>query len=140
MQCDYCGRAFDSRKAVATHRRFRPECAVAWANDQNQLREQQLSCGQVVCAICGERLKTITNTHLSRHGLTMAEYKNRYREELFSQDVLDVQRDRREETLKTKYTEEERRKLHASGIAVKVSKHGSLEAYHKWLLLICPQI
>lgn len=133
MKCEYCGREFDSRKGMASHRQFNSDCRAAWVNDQNRLREHKLSSGHVVCAICGDRLKTITNTHLARHGLTMADYKNIYKESLFAQDVLDIQRDRREISLRTRYTNEERRQFCARGMDTKIEKYGSLDAYHKWL-------
>ena len=30
---------------------------------------------RVLCAVCGQGFRRITNTHLSRHGLTVAGYK-----------------------------------------------------------------
>lgn len=32
----------------------------------------------MICSICGKELKTITNTHLAKHGTTMEEYKSQY--------------------------------------------------------------
>lgn len=41
----------------------------------------------VTCAICGQRFKAITNTHLRRHGTTLAEYASRWSPHLVSEEV-----------------------------------------------------
>jgi 6-pyruvoyltetrahydropterin/6-carboxytetrahydropterin synthase len=47
--------------------------AVRAALDRFDLLERS-----VECAVCGEEFKQITNTHLSKHGMTVEEYKESY--------------------------------------------------------------
>lgn len=43
-------------------------------------RDPRIAIGEeiIVCPVCGRALRQLTNTHLRRHGLTVAAYKERY--------------------------------------------------------------
>ena len=59
------------------------------------------------CKICGKFLRHINNTHLKIHGLTISEYQDGYGSEIFTQDLLEEQKENREKTISEKYTKEE---------------------------------
>lgn len=44
---------------------------------------------QVKCGICGEIMKTITNSHLKKHGFSVKEYKIQFGEEINSKSTID---------------------------------------------------
>ena len=76
---------------IATHNKTvscvieeHPEYSRLWKTFQNSIaRDAHISSSSdnaVVCKICKERLKEITNSHLKKHGITCAKYKEKYGE------------------------------------------------------------
>ena len=122
--CKYCGKEFKNKKGVSVHRRYNEDCYQKWEKEQKEIEKKRLDKGYVICEICGRKMKTITNTHLKKHDITMNEYIYKYGE-VFSNDVLLEQRKNREKTLHERYTEEELKYLRGEkSIKSKLEKHG----------------
>lgn len=107
LTCIYCKKSgFKGTKGLATHRRYSSLCFSYWKEEQNKKQEERIKKGFVVCAICNQKFKTITNTHLKIHNLSMKEYINNYGK-CFSEDLLITQNERRIKTINKRYTPEQ---------------------------------
>lgn len=62
------------------------------SNDESQ---------RVTCLVCGKIFKKISNTHLMTHGLSETEYKIKYGGVIFSESLIDRQREIYEDTLRS---------------------------------------
>lgn len=90
-QCVICG------EIILSHRYYRQghktcrrsECMKAQRNRQasrgditrraaRRAINEQNGLDMIACAVCGERFELIQHTHLKRHGLTIAQYKEQY--------------------------------------------------------------
>lgn len=88
---------------------------------------------KIICKICGRSFKFLNNTHLDMHGFTIEEYKNKYGGEVFSEELLKIQKDNREKTIKERYTSEQIRYLKGQkALESKIKKYGSKEKYYEW--------
>ena len=91
IQCVICS------EIIVLHRYYRkghktcprPECMKAYRNQRASERDistraarrtinEQNGLEMVACAICGERFELIQYSHLRRHGITIAQYKEQY--------------------------------------------------------------
>lgn len=124
-KCPRCGVI----KKMEEFPKGRSQCHICECIRRDILRDRKrapkLLLGFVTCKICGKQLKTITNTHLKRHDLTMDEYQQQYDAKVFTDDVIQQQLDHRTETIKTRYTPEEIYTLRGKkSVASKELKYG----------------
>jgi hypothetical protein len=47
-------------------------------NNESRIKELSSPTKHVICAVCGDRLKSLTQSHLKKHGLTPLEYKLKF--------------------------------------------------------------
>jgi len=104
--CETCKRKFKNKKSLSIHRRHSEKCRIEWERKENIKKENHLNNGYIICGICSEKFKTITNTHLTSHGFSMQEYKEKYGK-LFADDVLKIQKKNRKKAIEEKYSNEE---------------------------------
>ena len=75
------------------HLKSHPEDSNYFKQNHNKkLRVNELSSPDkhVVCAVCGDKFKSLTQTHLKKHGMTPLEYKLRYPDtNLLSNELYD---------------------------------------------------
>lgn len=65
-----------------------PEYDNIWKIKQQKIKRNklfQLKENYIKCAICNEKFKSITNTHIQKHGMTQLEYKERFKSNTISQ-------------------------------------------------------
>lgn len=116
------------------HKKHCKKCANAEKRKRGaKKREAETKIPLIKCKICGAKLKNISNTHLKMHGMTMQEYKQKYNDNLFTSELLDIQKKQREQTIKKKYTEEEIHYLKGEKAKVALEKkHGmSISEFHQ---------
>lgn len=106
LKCEYCGKyVANDKKGLATHRRFSKECLNKWLEEE-KIKDSKRT--KVKCEICKCELRNISNTHLKKHNVTQAEYKEKFPDSpIFSEGLLITQRENREKTISEKYTDEE---------------------------------
>ena len=106
MICKYCDRKdFKNDKGLATHRRHNKKCYNKWLTEK---QEEESKKTKVQCLLCGQRLRNISNTHLKKHSITQKQYKILFPSALlFSEGLLNEQKQKREDTIKKKYTKKE---------------------------------
>ena len=106
MICKYCDRKdFKNDKGLATHRRHNKKCYNKWLTEK---QEEESKKTKVQCLLCGKQLRNISNTHLKKHSITQKQYKILFPSALlFSEGLLNEQKQKRKDTIKKKYTEEE---------------------------------
>lgn len=102
LTCKYCGRTgFFNIKSLSIHRRFSKSCLEKWKKEQEEIDNSK---SKVKCAICGEYLRNISNTHLKKHNMTQQEYKCQFPDSpIFSDGLLDLQKEKREATIVERY-------------------------------------
>ena len=106
MKCKYCKKkGFNGAKGLATHRRYSLSCLEKFNKEQKEINNSK---SYIKCEVCGEKLRNISNTHLKKHGITQQEYKVKYPNSLiFARDLLEEQKNKRESTIKKRYTKKE---------------------------------
>jgi len=111
MKCKYCNReGFVDNKGLATHRRYNKICYNKWIKEKEEIDSKRT---KVKCLLCGKMLRNISNTHLKKHSITQQQYKKLFpNAPLFSEGLLDEQKQKREKTIKQRYTKEQIKYLH----------------------------
>lgn len=106
MICKYCGKkGFKNSRGLATHRRYNQKCYNKWLVET---QEEENKKTKVQCLLCGKQLRNISNTHLKKHNITQKQYKILFPNALlFSEGLLEEQNQKREKTIKDRYTNEE---------------------------------
>lgn len=79
--------------SVEEYLKYHPEDYNYFKQNQNnnlRLKELASPTKHVVCAVCGDKFKSLTQTHLKKHGLTPLEYKIKYPDStLLSNELYD---------------------------------------------------
>lgn len=106
MICKYCDREdFENNKGLSVHRRHNRKCYNKWLIEK---QEEENKKTKVQCLLCGIQFRNISNTHLKKHSITQKQYKTLFPNALlFSDGLLDDQKQKREDTIKKKYTKTE---------------------------------
>lgn len=71
----------DHSLTLKEHLKHHPEDSTYFkTNYNNELRVKELSSPtkHIICAVCGDKLKSLTQSHLKKHDLTPLEYKLKY--------------------------------------------------------------
>lgn len=126
IKCKYCSKLFNETTDISRHYRYESEkCYNKW---KSELDERP----KIKCEICGKELRNISNTHCQRkHNISQEDYKNMYpNAKIFADGLLDVQKEKRENSINEKYTPEEIKNWRLEG--VKRYHKMSKEEKKKW--------
>lgn len=124
MKCEYCDKeGFKNNKGLSVHRRYNRECYNKWLEKE---KEKENKRTKVKCLLCGKKLRNISNTHLKKHNITQKQYKILFPEaSLFSEGLLEEQKQKRENTIQQRYTKEEIKYLKGKkSVASREKKYG----------------
>ena len=127
LVCKYCGRTgFFNVKSLSIHRRFSKSCLKAWKKEQEEIDNSK---SKVKCAVCGEYLRNISNTHLRKHNMTQQEYKCKFPDApIFSDGLLDLQKEKREATIVERYGDNKKKRTLSNFIC----QYGEEEGTKRW--------
>jgi hypothetical protein len=145
MQCKYCNRdGFNGTKGLASHRKLNKDCYYKWLEEK---KNQPIDTRpKVECQICKQKLRNISNTHLKKHNITQQEYKQQYpNSPIFSDGLLEDQKDKRIKTIINKYSKEEIKYLKgiksANNRLIKYNKeHNTNLTFSEYCKIIHPTI
>lgn len=74
---------------------------------ETRYKRKNKNADLITCLICNKQFRTINNTHLRLHSTTMAEYKLKFNQTCFTRKLINEQKERREATIRSRYTTEE---------------------------------
>ena len=116
ITCEFCGKdVAKNKKGLSIHRRHNKECNEKWLESE-KIKEDKKT--KITCKIFGKSLRYISNTHLENHNINQQEYKEKYpNSPIFSDGLLDIQKNNREATISEKYTIDEIKYLQEIGRA-----------------------
>jgi len=108
IKCIYCLKEFEHSSDISRHYKSSKECYDKFKKDKKILESRP----HVICAICGKRLRNISNTHMQLHNMTQQEYKEKYpNRPIFSNGLIDLQAENRNKTI-YEWSPEERHEIY----------------------------